>query len=220
MLEAPVKDVAHVQGTGYARSKFVAEHIVYNAAKDAGAEARVLRIGQLIGDSRVGEWNTTEGIPLMIQTAVTLGALPTLDEEMSWLPVDYAARIILDLCNKRNVRPDLVYHVLNPTRFHWTRDMLPALSAAGLQFEALPTDQWMDRLRNSDRDPKKNPPIKLLDWFESKYGSKASTAKKGVLEYLTEETKKDSETLSNVPDVTNKAYVSMVIERLRKHWDA
>ena len=48
--------------------------------KDVGAQARVLRIGQLAGDSKVGEWNTTEGIPLMIQTAVTLGALPQLDE--------------------------------------------------------------------------------------------------------------------------------------------
>jgi acyl-CoA synthetase (AMP-forming)/AMP-acid ligase II/UDP-glucose 4-epimerase len=78
--ETPVKDIAHVQGTGYAQSKYVAEQIVRNAMKDAGAQARVLRIGQLVGDSKVGEWNTTEGIPLMIQTAVTLGALPQLDE--------------------------------------------------------------------------------------------------------------------------------------------
>ncbi|KAF2130442.1 acetyl-CoA synthetase-like protein [Dothidotthia symphoricarpi CBS 119687] len=218
--ETPVKDIAHVQGTGYARSKFVAEHIVRNAAHDAGASARVLRIGQLIGDSKAGEWNTTEGIPLMIQTAETLGALPALDEEMSWLPVDYAASIIRDVCAAGNANPDLVYHVLNPTRFHWTRDMLPALAAAGLQFKTLPTDQWMDRLRNSDRDPKTNPPIKLLDWFESKYGPKASTVKKGALEYETTETRKDSETIGSVPDVTDKAYVKMVVERLRRHWDA
>lgn len=78
--ETPVRDIAHVQGTGYAQSKYVTEQIVRNAMKDAGANARVLRIGQLVGDSKVGEWNTTEGIPLMIQTAVTLGALPQLDE--------------------------------------------------------------------------------------------------------------------------------------------
>lgn len=78
--ESPVRDIAHVQGTGYARSKYVAEQIVQNAMRDADAQARVLRIGQLVGDSKVGEWNTTEGIPLMIQTAVTLGALPQLDE--------------------------------------------------------------------------------------------------------------------------------------------
>ncbi|KAF1922747.1 acetyl-CoA synthetase-like protein [Didymella exigua CBS 183.55] len=223
--ETPVRDIAHVQGTGYARSKYVAEQIVRNAMKDVGAQARVLRIGQLVGDSKVGEWNTTEGIPLMIQTAVTLGALPQLDEEMNWLPVDYAARIILDVCKPeraaaRASNPDLVYHVLNPARFHWTRDMLPALSEAGLEFESLPTDQWMDRLRNSDRDPKTNPPIKLLDWFEGKYGSAASTKPKGPLEYITEETGKDSESLGQIPSVTDAQYMSMVIGRLKKRWAA
>ena len=144
---------------------------------------------------------------------------------MTWLPVDYAASIILDVCQPsraeaRATESDLVYHVLNPTRFHWTRDMLPALAAAGLEFESLPTDQWMDRLRNSDRDPKKNPPIKLLDWFESKYGSAASTKPKGPLEYITEETGKDSESLGQIPDVTDSKYMSMVINRLKKRWAA
>lgn len=73
-------DIAHVQKTGYARSKYVAESIVLNAAREAGAEARVLRIGQLVGDTRVGAWNVTEGVPLLMQTARTVGALPALDE--------------------------------------------------------------------------------------------------------------------------------------------
>lgn len=142
---------------------------------------------------------------------------------MTWLPIDYAASIILDVCKPERAATrasdaDLVYHVLNPTRFHWTRDMLPALSAAGLQFESLPTDQWMDRLRNSDRDPKNNPPIKLLDWFESKYGRAASTKPKGPLEYLTERTGQDSVSLGQIPDVTDSKYISMVIDRLKKRW--
>lgn len=78
--ETPVRDIAHVQGTGYARSKWVSEQIVRNAAKEVDADSRVLRIGQLVGDSKIGEWNTTEGVPLMIQTATTTGALPALDE--------------------------------------------------------------------------------------------------------------------------------------------
>ncbi|KAH7109872.1 hypothetical protein B0J11DRAFT_234772 [Dendryphion nanum] len=219
--EKQVENIAHVQGTGYARSKYVAEHIVHNSMKDSGADARVLRIGQLAGDSVNGEWNATEGIPLMIQTAVTLGALPALDEEMSWLPVDTAASVVIDLSlsnTDRSTEHDLVYHVLNPDRFHWTRDMLPTLAAVGLKFETLPTDQWMEKLRNSDRDPTKNPPIKLLDWFESKYGPKASTTKKGVLEYLTDETKKDSESFSRIPSITDKAYMTKVIQRLSRNW--
>ncbi|KAI0870096.1 hypothetical protein GGS24DRAFT_123597 [Hypoxylon argillaceum] len=222
VAEGPVGDPAHAQNTGYARSKYVAEHITRNAVRNAGALARVLRIGQLVGDTVVGEWNATEGVPMMIQTAVTLGALPMLDEEMTWLPVDCAAAAIIELAgvagNGAVVNSDVVYHVLNPQRFHWTRDMLPALAKAGLEFETLPTDQWMEKLRSSDRDPAKNPPIKLLEWFESKYGHGKSTAQSGGLVYLTEETRKNSHTLRNVPDMTEVGFVRMMLGRLRKHW--
>ncbi|KAF5024861.1 hypothetical protein F66182_3100 [Fusarium sp. NRRL 66182] len=226
VLEAQVPSPAHAQHTGYARSKYVAEHITGNARKNAGADARVLRLGQLVGDTKVGEWNTTEGIPLMIQTAVTLGALPSLNEEMTWLPVDLAASTILDLANLRGKEasdrtsdPDLVYHILNPKRFHWSRDMLPSMTSAGFKFETLPTHEWMERLRSSDRDPTKNPPIKLLDWFEGKYGNKAaSSAEKGPLDYVTAKSREDSETLRNVPDVTDVEYVKMVLARLQARW--
>jgi thioester reductase-like protein len=163
----------------------------------------------------------------MIQTAVTLGALPALDEEMSWLPVDHAARVILDLCDITNTGdvirtppPHLVYHVLNSMRFHWTRDMLPALSAVGFGFETLPTAQWMDKLRSSERDPKKNPPIKLLDWFESKYGYGASTKGEGLLLYQTEQTSKKSKSMRNIPSVTDVGYLGKVIRRLQEEWNA
>ncbi|KAF4986560.1 hypothetical protein FGRMN_10788 [Fusarium graminum] len=226
VLEAQVPSPRHAQHTGYARSKYVAEHITGNARKNAGAPARVLRLGQLVGDTKVGEWNTTEGVPLMIQTAVTIGALPALNEEMTWLPVDLAASAILDLASlsskptaDRSLDSDLVYHILNPARFHWTREMLPSMEKAGFKFETLPTSEWMDRLRNSDQDPSKNPPIKLLDWFEGKYGNKAaSSAEKGPLDCLTEKSRQDSETLRNVPDVTDVDYVRMMLERLQAHW--
>ncbi|KAI0531865.1 hypothetical protein GGR58DRAFT_492106 [Xylaria digitata] len=226
VAEGPVMDPAHAQNTGYARSKYVAEHITRNAMRNARAPAQVLRIGQLIGDTVVGEWNATEGVPMMIQTAATLGALPMLDEEMTWLPVDCAAAAIVELTGvAQNSKPsdpvlnsDIVYHVLNPQRFHWTRDMLPSLAKAGLEFEILPTDQWMERLRSSDRDPTKNPPIKLLEWFESKYCRGKSTTQSGGLVYLTDETRKNSETLRNVPDVTEVGFVQMMLGRLRKHW--
>ena len=78
--ETPVPSPTYAQSTGYARSKYVAEHIAHSAAKNTAVPARVLRIGQLVGDTKVGEWNAAEGIPMMIHTAETLGALPALSE--------------------------------------------------------------------------------------------------------------------------------------------
>ena len=137
---------------------------------------------------------------------------------MSWLPIDYAASIILDLTHIISTDSQLVYHVLNPNLFHWTRDMLPALAAAGLEFETLPTEEWMGRLRASDKDPKKNPPMKLLDWFESKYGDGAKAKSKGKLIYETKGTGKDSVVFKKLPNVTHGSFVKMLTERLRMHW--
>jgi nucleoside-diphosphate-sugar epimerase len=80
IAEGPIPQLEHAQDMGYARSKLVAERIIQAAAGQTGMVAKVLRVGQIVGDSDAGIWNTTEAIPLMIQSAVTLGALPALDE--------------------------------------------------------------------------------------------------------------------------------------------
>lgn len=76
--EEPVTDPCNAQNTGYGRSKYVAELLV-KCASDQGANCCILRIGQIVGDTKNGIWNTSEAIPLMIQTADTLGCLPALD---------------------------------------------------------------------------------------------------------------------------------------------
>ncbi|KAF3024208.1 putative secondary metabolism biosynthetic enzyme [Neopestalotiopsis sp. 37M] len=228
--EAPIATPALAQKTGYGRSKYVGEHITINAARKSGVPARVLRIGQLVADTRVGEWNATEGMALMIQTAKTTGALPQLDEQTSWLPVDLAATTSLELTGvigggsleqvtkKTAADTDLVYHVLNPRRFNYAKELHPALREAGLEFEALPPTEWMERLRSSEKDPSKNPPIKLLQWFESKYGTGKSGQAGDDLLYLTDKTQRDSPTLQKLPDVTETQYVKKMLERLQRYW--
>lgn len=76
--ESPIEDFSHALPQGYARSKLVSEHVI-QAAADAGADAHVLRIGQIIGDTASGVWNSTEAFPLTIQSALTLKVLPKLD---------------------------------------------------------------------------------------------------------------------------------------------
>ncbi|BCS22828.1 putative NRPS-like protein biosynthetic cluster [Aspergillus puulaauensis] len=180
--EAPVPKLAHAHNMGYARSKLVAERIVQAAAEKTGMVAKVLRVGQIVGDTVKGKWNTTEAIPLMLQTAHTLKVLPALDETPSWLPVDVVADAILDLASLNDSPisgsailrqfshdPNTVYHVQNSRTFKWTEELLPALKEAGLDFEILTQRQWIQRLREGEQDPQKNPAIKLLDFFADKY---------------------------------------------------
>lgn len=62
-----------------------------------------------------------------------------------------------------------VYQVQNHRLFHWTRDLLPALQRAGLDFRVVGQREWVRLLRESDPDPIRNPTFKLVDFFTAKY---------------------------------------------------
>ncbi|KAL4734330.1 hypothetical protein BDV11DRAFT_209474 [Aspergillus similis] len=172
--ESLPSSLAHAQAMGYAQSKLVAEHLCVKAYQQTGLRARVLRIGQVIGDTENGIWNTTEAIPLMIQSATTIGALPKLDEFHRWLPVNTVAGVIVDIAlseSDANGPKDAqaIYNIISPYPFHWTTDLLPCLRDAGLDFEELDIRAWLKRLRESSPDPVTNPPIKLVDFWTGKY---------------------------------------------------
>ncbi|OQU98613.1 hypothetical protein CLAIMM_04370 [Cladophialophora immunda] len=179
IAERVIDQLHHAQNMGYAQSKMVGEHIVRNAMQSTGMYARVVRIGQIVGDTGSAVWNETEAIPLMIRSAITTGALPALDEVHSWLPADYCARAIVDIalrhvaqkaCLPEDTDPSLIYHIRNPRVFHWTKELLPALRTTHLPaFETVEVSEWLQRLRESDPDPRRNPSVKLIDYWERKY---------------------------------------------------
>lgn len=166
-----VPDLEWAQGMGYAQSKAVAEHLCDNAAHQ-GITARVLRVGQIIGDTRQGVWNAQEALPMMMQTALTVGALPTLRETPSWLPVDIVAKAVVEIT--LSDAGSIFANVTNPRTFDWVKDLLPALRKSGLSFDEVEPKEWVRRLRNSNPNPIVNPPIKLLDFFASKYDKEGS----------------------------------------------
>ena len=173
--ERAIEDLRYSQATGYGRSKLVTEHIVRNAMKSTNLHARVLRIGQLSGDTQSAIWNDTEAIALMIRSALTVKALPALHERPSWLPVDSCAAAVVELSANMNRvdDEDLVYHLVNPCTFSWQSDLFPALKAHEdlPDFDVVSPREWLQRLEGSEQDPTKNPSIKLIDFWRAKYGS-------------------------------------------------
>lgn len=155
------------QNMGYAQSKCVAEHLCMAAAEKTGVKTRVLRVGQIVADTTHGVWNATEAIPLIMQSALTIGALPKLQESPSWTPVDVIAKAIVEI--SLSDAGSIVANVTNAKTFSWTNDLLPALKQGGLQFEEVEPKEWVERLRASNSDALANPPIKLVDFFASKY---------------------------------------------------
>jgi thioester reductase-like protein len=207
--EAHLKHLTDAQQMGYARSKLVAERLCLHAHQ-AGLDARVFRVGQIVGDTQQGQWNATEAIPLMIRSAISIGALPALNDTLNWLPIDVVAKVMVEICQSPK-RQD-VYHVVNPKAFNWTKDLLPMLQGAGLKFEQVTAQDWLAKLASSNPDPAINPTIKLLDFFKTKYA--APKTGPAVL-FETKATESASESLRNVgaPDAA-------LIRKMVEYWSA
>ncbi|KEF59131.1 uncharacterized protein A1O9_03975 [Exophiala aquamarina CBS 119918] len=203
------------QGMGYAQSKLVTENLIARAAIQTGMSARVLRIGQIVADTQNGIWNATEAIPLMLQAATTIGALPALDESPRWLPVDTVAKSVIDI-SLPTASSATFFNVVNPRTFHWTNDLLPALRASGLKFEEVGQREWVARLRKSNPDPVANPTIKLVEFFANKYDN--DMTKRRNLGYDTRVTELAAPVLSHVPALQPELVQKFVSKFLSTRW--
>ena len=225
--ETAIENLEHAQQTGYGRSKLVTEHIVRNAMRMTNMHARVLRIGQLSGDTRGAIWNDTEAVALMIRSALTVKALPALDERPSWLPVDSCARAIADISMSSQPENDegLVYHLVNPSTFDWKTGLLPVLKKYSKlpPFDVVSPSEWLRRLEESEQDPVKNPSIKLVDFWRSKYGSsevhtKSSDDESTGLVFETYQTTRDCPSLGEVSDPVSEGLVERYVDVWAKGW--
>ncbi|KAF8738313.1 Male sterility protein, partial [Rhizoctonia solani] len=113
---------------GYGQSKLVAEKLL-ESARDSGLESCSIRLGQLVGDVKSGAWSTTDWVPSLIGSSVSIGSLPRAVGTVSWLPLDVAARSIIDTCVNRNKVLPQVMHTSHPRPVPWV-NIMNALSAS------------------------------------------------------------------------------------------
>ncbi|KAJ5742449.1 uncharacterized protein N7511_011468 [Penicillium nucicola] len=198
---------------GYGQSKLVGEHIVSNA-RLSGARAYSLRIGQVSGHTKKGLWNDSEALPLMVRSALTIKVLPVLDQECSWLPVDRLACSILELaktCSSQTKiedtqesgsslakSDDSIYNVCNSRAFPW-KSLLDTLKMNGFEFEALPFEEWLHKLRESEArgEEHANPAVKLIHHYEQMHRMRSSADASTCKRYNTDKAERDSLTLRN-----------------------
>lgn len=208
---------------GYSRSKWVAENILASARVSGSfatpitsstsglrspgtAEERtpiiIIRVGQLCGNSRTGGWNATEAYPIMLSSARITGCLPDLPSEaLSWLPVDTAARSVLEIATSppdppepprapgqrysqsrsQHLHKTPVYHVLNPHQEPEWGDMLGWICGGssnggsdqngGGEPSAVPAAEWIDRLERA-LETRDHPARALLHLWKAAYGGR------------------------------------------------
>jgi thioester reductase-like protein len=222
---ARIPDLCHSSATGYARSKLIGERVV-EAATKVGANATILRIGQIIPARMVGSqlWNPSEAMPLMIRTVSTLGVLPDAlnrkgADSCTWLEADTLARSMIELSGIdqeiSSVSGLKVYIVVNPRPFSWKLEMLPELRAGGLDFEVIEFGVWLGRLR-AENDRQKNPSRKLLDFWEEQ--GDAEVGESGEVTFETKQAEELSEALRRAKKVVDGDMVNKLVKAWQKVW--
>lgn len=195
------------------------------AAKEIGADVHILRIGQIIPSlTEKGEgsmvWNVSEMIPLMVRSSLVVGCLPDRagnEDDCSWIDVETLSKSIVEIAglgDEVEGKQRLVYNLVSPKTFSWKKDFLPKLKEAGLEFEVVGREEWLKKLRDSEKDVGKNPSRKLIGFWEAQ--NSIHLEKKMVFE--TKETEKMSAALREITPVLEGDYVKRLLEAWREVW--
>jgi len=154
-------------GAGYTESKWVAEQILFAAGKTTSLKPIVVRVGQLSGGAK-GAWKPFQWVPAMIRSGITLGCLPEGHDNVSWLPINVAARVIIEILDS-DVQ---VLNLCHPRPVPWNDLMEPI--AALLQIPLVPFQEWLSSLESqiSARQLTKEqaesvPALRLFNFFST-----------------------------------------------------
>jgi hypothetical protein len=142
-----------------------------------GARASILRIGQIVpsrGEGGGKLWNANEVIPLIVRSVNFCGALPDRlgrGDTCGWVEVGVVASAVVDSCHficddSGECEGSLLYNIVHPRSFSWKDGFLPRLREAGISFEIVGFNEWLERLKWSERDVEKNPSSFLFGFWE------------------------------------------------------
>ncbi|CUA70557.1 L-aminoadipate-semialdehyde dehydrogenase large subunit [Rhizoctonia solani] len=235
LSEIPIAFEDAVTSDGYGQGKFVTEKLL-ESARHAGLSTCIIRISQLSGDFNSGSWSTTNWLPLIISSSISIGCLPGAIGTVSWLPLDVAARSIVDICISRAIKLPLVVHVSHPRPVRWMTIMsgcaTSILSRTGSRLPIVNIDEWSRRISEAaesfegskaDRY-KRFPIIKIQGLLDSTirseiefrtHGHPGHAEFTGVVRLDITIAKVLSETLNSTPELEAKH-----VERWFEYWDS
>lgn len=119
--------------------------------------------------------------------------IDNFSKTLSWLPVDLAAKSIVEVIFSETHRP--LWHILNSSKKTTWETVWNALRTAGIDFDVVSKKEWINRLRKSSPDVTVNPTYKLVDFF----GNKVSRFKRYHLAYVTHNPRLSSMTTTSLP---------------------
>jgi thioester reductase-like protein len=132
----------HLPPSGYGLAKFRAEQLIKKAIDD-GLECKVMRLGQMTGDSQNGKgvrWD--DHLMLQLKECVLSAyAADWPNEKRSFIPCDYAAKIIVALTFGKQVENG-VYNI-SYEAITW-RAIIAYLNKLGYNIKLIPPEKWLE----------------------------------------------------------------------------
>lgn len=151
ILESAIADCRHLLAVGYVQTKWVAEQLVWEAAK-RGLPVKVYRISRVSGSSKTGVSNFDDLLSRFIKGCIQLKYFPTWESfEENLIPVDYTSKAIVYLSQKEDSFGK-AFHLINPESvplgdiFNWVRSL-------GYDLEEIDYTQWRSQLIEAPDNP-------------------------------------------------------------------
>ncbi|KIK65753.1 hypothetical protein GYMLUDRAFT_240230 [Collybiopsis luxurians FD-317 M1] len=225
--EHVVMDTQYAVGGGYGESKYVAERILAKS----GLQVTSFRIGQVTGGAPNGAWATSDWVPIIVKSSLSLNVLPDTFGVVSWIPMDAVCNTLLDVGFSPEPTP-MAVNVVHPNPVPWTfvmetiRETL--IEEKSLPAEALPLvpySDWLAAVEQRARDPAADtqniPAIKLVDFYRQqakvdktlRESNQRGTESAGLTPLSTENVKRLSESMR-----TLKPLDSDLIKRWVRYW--
>lgn len=140
------------------------------AADNPEFQPVTVRVGTICGAPN-GAWDRAHWVPSIISAGKALGYLPVVEKDISWIPLDAAAKAIADAAFYSEPAPK-VLHLVHPRPVQWSDifNVLSALTGARL----IPYSQWVTRLERLLVDGGANMAgevshaLRLLDFFHDR----------------------------------------------------
>ncbi|KAG1853273.1 putative aminoadipate reductase [Suillus tomentosus] len=166
-------DAGVAVGLGYGASKYVSERVLVNSKLPASS----FRIGQVSGGPPRGAWSTTNWLPIIVKSSISLGALPEAKGFVSWIPPHAVSNAILDVAFAEE-EPPIAVNLVHPRPTAWKTLMQPIADAlverkvTTYLLPLVPFSEWLEKLEWSAKDLSEEtmeriPAIKLLNFMRS-----------------------------------------------------
>jgi len=228
--EEVVLDAKYAVGGGYGESKYVTERILAKS----GLKATSFRIGQVAGGAPNGAWATSDWVPILVKSSLSIGILPDAIGVVSWLPMDAVSDAILDIGFSVE-QPPIAVNIVHPRSVAWTAVMQNLrkilIQEKGLDSDALqivPYSHWLSKLEDhakapSEEDLRNVPGVKLVDFYRAQVfvdetlrrDGLENAESAGLTPLITKNAERLSETMRNLQPLDE-----LVIEKWVKYWIA